>query len=103
MRNSWKNLRMRLASTAGLKIAQRTTVMLLLIIAIAAAVVTAFVSLDWFFASAEETDESMRESQRWFQPWWGTKFGIWIALSGFVGHATYFLLPYFFPKWFVPL
>ena len=77
--------------------------MLLLFVAIGVGLVTAFVSLDWFFASAEETDRSMAQWERPFAPWWASKFGIWLALSSAAGGITYAALPSLFPKIFVPL
>ena len=77
--------------------------MLLLIVAIGVGVVTAFVSLDWFFANGEETNQSMRDWERPYAPWWSTKFGIWLALSSAAGGITYAALPQLFPKFFVPL
>ncbi|HTL15864.1 MAG TPA: hypothetical protein VL793_01435 [Patescibacteria group bacterium] len=77
--------------------------MLLLIVAIGVGVVTAFVSLDWFFANGEETNQSMAEWERPYRPWWSSKFGIWLALSSAAGGITYAALPQLFPKIFVPL
>lgn len=77
--------------------------MLLLVVAIGVGLATALISLDWFFANAEETDQSMAEWERPFVPWWATKFGIWLALSSAAGGFTYGALSYFFPKLFVPL
>lgn len=77
--------------------------MLLLIVAIVVGIATALISLNWFFATGEETDQSMAESADPYMPWWGTKFGIWITLSSAAGGITYAALPYLFPKIFVPL
>jgi hypothetical protein len=77
--------------------------MLVLIVAIGVALATALISLNWFFASGEETDRSMAEWESPYMPWWGTKFGIWLGISGTAGAITYAALPYFFPKIFVPL
>jgi hypothetical protein len=77
--------------------------MLLLIVAIGVGVATALISLDWFFATGEETDQSMAEWEKPYVPWWATKFGIWITLSSVAGGITYAALPYLFPKIFVPL
>jgi hypothetical protein len=76
--------------------------MLLLFASIGVGLVTAFVSLGWFFATGEETDRSMAEWARPFMPWWATKFGIWLALSGAAGGITYAALPRLFPGIFVP-
>ena len=77
--------------------------MLLLIVAIGVGLATALISLNWFFASGEETDSSMAEWERPYMPWWGTKFGIWLTLSSAAGGITYAALPSLFPKIFVPL
>lgn len=77
--------------------------MLVLVLAIGVGLGTALISLDWFFASGEETDQSMAEWEKPFVPWWATKFGIWLTLSSAAGGFTYGALPYFFPKTFVPL
>jgi hypothetical protein len=45
--------------------------MLLLIAAIGVGLATALISLNWFFASGEETDSSMAEWERPYMPWWG--------------------------------
>jgi hypothetical protein len=76
--------------------------MLLLFVSIGAGLLAAFISLDWFFANAEETDSSMAESQRPFMPWWGSKFGIWTTFSTFIGVGVHVLLPNLFPQIFVP-
>jgi hypothetical protein len=77
--------------------------MLLLVVAIGVGLVTAFVSLDWFFDSAEDTDSSMAEWEKSSKPWWASKFGIWLTLSSAAGGITYAALPSFFPNIFVPL
>jgi hypothetical protein len=76
--------------------------MLLLFVSIGVGLLTAFLTLGWFFTTGEETDRSMAEWSRPFVPWWATKFGVWVMLSSTAGGITYVVLPSFFPTIFVP-
>ena len=77
--------------------------MLLLLVSAGFALLTGFLSLSLFFATGEETDQSMAEWLRPCMPWWGTKFGIWVTLWTTAGVIAYVVLPSLLPKVFVPL
>ena len=56
-------------------------------------------TLHWFFRDAEDSTRSLEELSNTisnpfsFQPWWTTKFGLWLALAVGAGMAFHHFVP----------
>jgi len=66
---------------------------IIFVIAGAVAFLVAMITINWFFRDGDDSTEEMLDfCQQSYRPWWASRFGIWLGLSGGAGVVTFLLL-----------